>query len=175
MAGKRLILDGWFSISTGEESNIDDRARERFGLEGDDPERRQDYLRKNFVDKEGSITRKGWDVLSEDVGRLERNALEWLRKILEGATDEGHGDFGDLIGGFWFDARNPKQLEIVLAGVEHGISESNFDLDPHAWKGVSDFGISLLDVGINLNVEKEVLDKANAREAWERTTHERRD
>jgi|SRR5271170_750238 len=175
MAGKKLILDGWFSISTGHESDIDHLARERFWSESDDPERRDEYLRKNFIDKDGSITRKGWDVLSEDIGRLERNALEWLRKTLEGASDEGHGDFGELIGGFWFDARNPKQLEIVLAGVEQGISESNFDLDPHAWKGVSDFGISLLNLNVYLNVEKEVLDKANARDAWERTTHDRRD
>ncbi|HYX21866.1 MAG TPA: hypothetical protein VFA98_13550, partial [Thermoanaerobaculia bacterium] len=87
--------------------------------------------------------------------------------------DEGHGDSGDLIGGFWFDARNPKQLEIVVVGVENGINESDFDLDSLAWKDLSDFGTALLNANIYLNVDKEVLDKALAKEAWERTERQR--
>lgn len=175
MPGKKLILEGWFSIGTGHQSDIEDRAREKFGPDGDDPEERRAWLRKTLIDDQGEITQKGWDVLNEDMSKLEGNALGWLRKNLEGARDEGHGDSGDLIGGFWFDARNPKQLEIVLVSVERGINESDFDLDPHVWKGLSKFGGSFLDVSVYLNLEKEVLDKANALEAWERTERRRSD
>jgi hypothetical protein len=43
------------------------------------------------------------------------------------------------------------------------------------WKGLSDFGGSFLDVNIYLNVSEEVLDKAKALEAWERTERRRSD
>lgn len=173
MAGKKLILDGWYSIGTGHESDIDDLSREKFGPRGTEPEYRRIFLREGLIDKEGEVTQKGWDLLNEDIGKLERNVFGWLRKSLDGARDEGHGDSGDLIGGFWFDAHNPKQLEIVVVGVENGINESDFDLDLLAWKDLSDFGTAILNVNIYLNVDKEVLDKALAKEAWERTERQR--
>lgn len=175
MPGKKLVLDGWFSIGTGHQSDIEDRAREKFGPDGEDPEERKVWFRKNLIDDQGEITRKGWDVLVEDMRKLEENALGWLRKNFEGARDEGHDGVGDLVGGFWFDARNPKQLEVMLVGVEHGINESDFDLNSNVWKGLSKFGGSFLDVSINLNVSEEVRDKANALEAWERTERRSRD
>lgn len=175
MSGKKLILEGWFSIGTGHESDVDERAREKFGPGDEYPEHREECLRKGLIDKEGTVTQKGWDALNEDIAKLERNAYGWLRKVLDGARDEGHGDSGDLVGGYWFDAKDPKQVDVVLAGAERGISENDFDLDKYAWKGVSDFGIALLDISVYLNLEEEVLDKVKALEAWERTERRRGD
>jgi hypothetical protein len=178
MSRKKAIFEGWFSITTGRSSDVDELARAKFGPDGEEPEDREEWFKKRFISEDGTVTQKGWDALGQDARRLEMNAVGWLRKILESASDEGHGDNDELIGGFSFNARDPKQLEIVLLGVERGISSGGYcpvdpELDAYAWKGVSRFGTFLLDVDVYLNVDKDDLLKANALATWLETERER--
>lgn len=174
MPKKRQIYEGWFSIVTGRESDVEDRAQDKFGPRGEEPEDRRAFLKKGLIDKRGGITREGWDTLSDDIDRVERNAIAWLSASLNNASDEGHDD-ERRVGGFTFDAGDSKQMDIVNLGVDTGINSSDPDLDSHAWQGVSQFGIAILDVDIYLSVAADDLLKANAQVTWEQTTYRRRD
>ena len=122
------ILEGWFSIATTDASDVKDRAQDRFGPRGEDSKEARNWVRKGFLDAEGNITDEGWRVIGEDARKMEENALRYLQKTLENASSEGHDD-NRLVGSFEFNARNPDQTDLVLAGVEGSIESSNVDLD----------------------------------------------
>lgn len=132
------------------EENARDRAHRTYG----DPEWFKLVKKDVLVDAEGEITTKGWELLNEDMSKIERNALSWLKKTFENVRDEGHGGHSgeELIGTFWFDPTDPHQAYLVeLATDEGGRSEridmvdlSYGDFAQTAFDGVSRFGGSVL-------------------------------
>lgn len=113
------------------------------------------------------ITEKGWDVLTDDSLRLERNCLAWLRKTFDNALDEGHGghDGEELIGTFWFDPTDTEQMEWIHQGTFESIRMLEHLPNAEAEKlltGLSKFGYGLLDAEIQFfNVPQEILDQLN--------------
>lgn len=160
--------DGGFAISTYQEGHVDDNARERFGPSYGDPEDRAKMMRTGLVDAEGGITSKGWDLLNKDISQLEHNALKWLKDTFDGARDDGHDRYDDLVGGFWFDLDKPHQVEMLDVGLDERIdmSDSSYgDLANVVWKGVSEFGESVLGGAIHFfdisdDVKEEISDLA---------------
>ena len=156
---------GGFAISTYDERLVEDNARERFGPKYGDKEDRAEMMEAGLVDAKGAITPKGWDVLNEDIGRLESNSLAWLRKRFKNARDEGHGGRNgeELIGTFWFDPDDPEQARLISLGVDERIdmNESSYvALADYAWKGVSRFGAAVLGGQINFfGIDKDVLEE----------------
>lgn len=156
---------GGFAISTYDERHVQDNAHERFGPRYGDPEDRKEALAAGLVDARGDITEKGWELLSKDIQRLELNSLAWLRKHFRNARDEGHGghDGDELVGTFWFDDEDPEQADLISLGTSERIdmSDTSFgSLADYAWKGVSDFGASILGGQIQFfDIDKDVLEK----------------
>lgn len=162
--------EGAFGISTYTQQLIEENARDKFGPGSDDPE-----LRKHagpYVTDDGEITAEGWEVLNDDVMKLERNAMAWLRKKFHGARDDGHagGDGEELVGSFWFDPENYEHARLVeLASESVPYTEGRFscsfgrceridmsdgsygDLSGSAWDDVSDFGACVLGGAITFS------------------------
>jgi hypothetical protein len=130
------------------EENAHDRADPRHG----DPEWAAEMVKRGLLTKKGGITDKGWDQISKDVERIERNSMAWMKRTFGHVRDDGHDSHDDLVGSFWFDPTNPDQAWLVeLASPSPGRSEridmqdaSYGDLANTAFDGVSDFGASVL-------------------------------
>lgn len=148
-----------FSIAIYAEHLIEDNARDRFSRRarhGDaeaDAEARSHAIQAGYWNGEDEeITEKGWETLNEDVLKLERNALAWLRKNFASAHDEGHDGYGDLVGTVYFDKNNERQSELIELGEKDRIDmvdTSYGDLGDTAMNGVSDFGANVLGGQIN--------------------------
>lgn len=118
------------------EANAEDKAQEFGAVPG-------------LVTKDGKITNAGWDQLTQDINRIEGNALGWLKKKFDGARDDGHsGD--ELVGSVWYDPTNKDQFELLKMGVKERIdfSDTSYGGFTTALDGVSDFGASVLGGGI---------------------------
>ncbi|RLI53435.1 MAG: hypothetical protein DRP09_15725 [Candidatus Thorarchaeota archaeon] len=104
---KKDKYDAGFAIGTNDERTIEDEVR-------DDMESRprdlKKALAKGYVTKGGEITKKGWKILGDDMSKAEGNALKWMKKTFEGARGEGHGSDNAMIGSFWFNPNDKKQL-----------------------------------------------------------------
>jgi hypothetical protein len=136
-----------FSVGFHPDDVVEANAEDSYA---EDPARAT-ALRAGFIDEQGAITRKGWDQLSDDVMRIERNAMAWMRKKFLHVRDEGHGSFDDLVGTFWFDPTDPEQAALVELAAQEGRQEridmqdaSYGDFAHTAMDGVSDFGWSVL-------------------------------
>jgi len=151
-----------FAIGTYSEDIIEANAEEHFGPRALDD--RWEAIERGLVDRQGVITRNGWDRLNQDARKIERNSLAWLRQKFQNVRDEGHDSYGDLVGTLWFDPRDPAQaylIDLAAEAGDHGRSEridmvdrSYGDLADVAFDGVSDFGASVLGGAINFfNVE----------------------
>lgn len=135
------------------ESNVRDKMDPRYG----DADFRKKALARigsmlNLVTSKGAITERGWEVLNRDALKLEANALAWLRSKFPTVRDEGHDRYGDLVGVLWYDPRNRSQNTIVETGLNERIDmvDSTYgDLANSVWKGVSEFGQSVLGGAIN--------------------------
>lgn len=164
-----------FAIGTYSEDIIEANAKESYGPEYAHPathagSESYEMQKAGLVDAKGQITKKGWEVLNEDVGQLERNSLRWLQKTFEGARDEGHGGYNgdELLGTVWFDLDNPHQVETLDIGIDERIdmSDSSYgDLANVVWKGVSRFGESVLGGAIHFfdisdDMKEEISDRA---------------
>lgn len=170
-----------FTISTYEEHQCEENARERFGPPDGDPDDRKTYRRLRFIKADGEITSKGWEVLNRDIQRLEANAMAWLRSTFSWARDEGHDSHDDLAGTVGFDASNEKHCRLIDLASETGRSEridmcdaSFGDLALTVWTGVSDFGAAILGGAILFYVDEadvELIDAtlSSAREADKRS------
>jgi len=157
MARKPDEAEAGFAIGIYEQGIIESNADERFGRSGD-PEDRQwaeeeGLFNSDAGTREGTITEKGWDLLNDDVAKIEKNAMAWMKHKFLDARDEGHSD--DLVGTFWFDPLNPDQAQLVDLAADTGRQEridmvdpSYGDLADTAFDGVSDFGASVLGGGI---------------------------
>ena len=164
-----------FAVHTDHEDVIRDNAREHFGLSYGDAEDRAKALKAGLIDAKAEITSHGWDQLNKDIRVLEGNALAWLRKIFGRARDEGHDSQGDLIGAVWFNPRKATQAENLVMGKNERIdfSDSSYGdfAGKGAWKGVSNFGKSVLGGHITffdvdpsaLEIAEETADKAISR------------
>jgi hypothetical protein len=151
----KIEASAGFDIHINDQGVIEDNARDRFGPSYGDPEARAEATRAGLVDDEGEITRAGWDLLNEDIGKLERNALSWLRRKFLHVRDDGHGSADSLVGSVWFDPYNEEQAFLIELASQKGRSEridmvdaSYGDLANTAFNGVSDFGASVLDGAI---------------------------
>jgi hypothetical protein len=141
-----------FAIGIYSQQLIEENALERFGPRWGEREYRERALKEGWVDEEGAITAKGWELLNEDIDRIELNSLTWLRDTFGSAVDHGHDRYGDLVGSFTFDPTNPDHAWLVdLASSSPGRSEridmsdaSYGDLVDHVFDGVSDFGVMVL-------------------------------
>lgn len=160
---------GGFSIGVYDDHIIDDNVRDKYGPSGDAEDRRN-ALRLGLVDRDGELTRKGTDVLTQDIAQLERNALAWLKKSFVGARDEGHDNYGDLVGTFWFNPQSVRQAELIDTGIRERIDMTDAsygDLANDVWLRVSRFGSSVLGGAINFfdvdeDAIEETLDRARA-------------
>jgi hypothetical protein len=133
---------GGFAISTYIQDLVEANA-------ADSAHRSGQARRDGLVTGTGGITQKGWRVLNKDVQKLELNSMEWLRKIFENARDEGHsGDDKALVGTFWFDTSNKNQVDLIELGINEHIDINDVSYGDF-WKGVSDFGRSVLGGAIN--------------------------
>ena len=169
------------------ESNAEDSFREAGTAQ------KHEMLATGFIDKQGAITKKGWNQLNKDIAQIERNAMTWLRKTFHNARDEGHGQHEDLIGSFWFDPLDPEQAHLIDLASEGGRQEridmtdaSYGDFADTAFNGASDFGATVLGGSITFFAVKpedmeiveqtlEVQRRRNprAREAVRQTTRHR--
>jgi hypothetical protein len=166
-----------FNVHTDGQDLVEENARERFGPRYGDPKDRAEALRHGWVDKNGNITREGWDILVQDLRRLEDNSVSWLRSKFVSVRDEGHDSYGDLIGAIWFDLDDPEQVHQLDMGLRERVdmSDSSYgDLAHSVWKGVSDFGQSVLGGAINFfDVPKQLAEEIEDR-AWEQQKKRRR-
>jgi hypothetical protein len=141
-------VSGGFAIGTWDEDIITEHARDKFGGgRYGDAQGRKHFLRSKLINSKGEITKKGWGVLNDDMVTLEHNSMLWLRENFESARDKGYGLSGELIGTFWYDLDDPRQLELIETGIEERIDMSDAsygDLADSVWDGVSDFGASVL-------------------------------
>jgi hypothetical protein len=147
----KIEASAGFEIHIDDQGVIEDNARERFGADYGDPEARAEALRAGLVDDAGEITRTGWDLLNEDIRKIEGNALSWLRRKFQHARDDGHGSGGDLVGSVWFDPYNEEHAYLIELASQKGRSEridmvdaSYGDLANTAFNGVSGFGANVL-------------------------------
>jgi len=145
---------GAFCIHIDHEGVIKDNAHERFSTSYGDPDERAKFIKLGFIkdDDDGTISGEGWDQLVMDIYELEGNSLAWLAKTFSYAKDDGHDSLGDLVGRFWWSPTNRSQLETLEIGLRERIdmSDSGYgDLANSVWKGVSDFGQSVLGGAIN--------------------------
>lgn len=137
------MLSGGFAISTYDQDLIEENARDKFSSRYGDPEARAEFLDAGLIKNDGTPTTAGWHELTEDISRLEINALKWLRRNFQSVRDEGHGNRDELIGTFWYDPDNANQVELIEIGIEERIDMvdcSYGDLCDTAFDGVSDFG-----------------------------------
>lgn len=155
-----------FAIAVYDEDLVQENARDRYGPQGSDLHTvlsRWEAIESGLVDRQGTITPKGWDLLNRDVGKIERNSLSWLSRKFKGVRDEGHGSFDELIGTVWFNPQNPEQAYLIDLAAEAGqgeridMSDASYgDLADSVFDGVSDFGGSVLGGAITFfNVEPE--------------------
>ncbi len=168
--------DAGFAIHTDHEDVIKDNARDHFGPDYGDAAERAKMMKAGLVDATGKITDRGWEVLNKDFRTLETNALTWLRKIFGRASDQGHDSSGDLIGSVSFNPRNATQAHNVVVGKNERVDFSDASYGDFArsgaWKGVSNFGQSVLGGHITFfdiqppeafEIAEETADKAAAR------------
>lgn len=151
VALSRREADAGFAITTYDQRTIEDNAWERFGPKWGDPKDRRKAMDDGWVDASGAITQAGWDQLNDDVHQVERNAMAWMRGTFTDARDEGHGQYDDLVGTFWFDPDDYEQSRLVELAADTGRMErvdmndaSYGDLAYTAFDGVSDFGAAVL-------------------------------
>jgi len=146
-----------FDVNTYDEWRIKENARDRWNSYS-----QEDYAKPSkkagYVTADGKITPKGWEQLTEDVLRIESNAVRWLADTFEGARDEGHGSADELMGTLWFDPEDETQVELINLGEEDGFDfqDSSYGntLPDVVYEGVSDFGGWLLDGSVRLfNIE----------------------
>lgn len=136
------MASGGFAISTYDQSLIEENARDKFSKRYGDPDARAEFLDAGLIQNDGTPTIAGWHELTEDISRLEINALKWLRSNFESARDEGHVR-DELIGTFWYDPDNADQVELIETGIEERIDMADCsygDLCEVAFDGVSDLG-----------------------------------
>jgi hypothetical protein len=160
MKRSRQEVYGGFSIGVYGQDVIESNARDSFGPKYGDPDGRKKAMRAGFVDAEGNITAKGWDVLNRDTATLEGNALAWMKKKFINVRDEGHDRYDDLAGTFWFDTENTNQAHLVEMGVRERIDMTDTsygDLANTVWKGTSPFS-TVLGGAINFQIEPEDLE-----------------
>src|SRR5271157_5349543 len=106
----------YFNIHTDHQDVIEDNARDKFGSYGDPADRAQ-AMQGGFIDANGEITPHGWDVLNDDIIKLEGNALKWMRKNFESVRDDGHDSYDDdLVGAVWYDTTKRKQIDLIATG-----------------------------------------------------------
>jgi hypothetical protein len=153
--------EGAFAIHVYDQRHIEDNARDTFGPENGEPEDRKEAMKADFVDADGEITPKGWDLLSVDIVKLEKNSFAWLRKKFRSAREEGYGRYDDLVGTFWFDVFDPVQAALVQLGIDERIDMTDTsygDLGDSVWHGTSKFA-GVLGGHITFQVEADVIDE----------------
>lgn len=148
--------DAGFAIGFYPQDLIEENARDKFEDVQYNPKFKREALAAGLMDNSGQVTQKGWDLLNDDIARIEKNSMAWLRQKFISARDEGHGGHGgeELIGTFWFDPTNPDHAYLVnlaAPGAERidMVDTSYGDLGNTAFDGVSDFGASVLGGAIN--------------------------
>lgn len=84
------LIDIGFSISLGDEHMIADNFRDSFGRKPD---------------------KADWEILSDDVEKLETAIYKQMKHIFPKIREEGHDKNDDLIGTVWLDSK--KYCELV--------------------------------------------------------------
>lgn len=149
LRGSDQDVQAGFEVSIEHQDVIADNVRDRFS---DPSPERDDAIREDLIDANAEITEHGWEQLNEDILRLETNATRWLRETFNGVRVDGHDSTDTLVGSIWFNPYDTKQAELIeLASPSPGRSEridmvdrSYGDLADTVFKGVSDFGQSVL-------------------------------
>lgn len=146
---RKREAEAGFAIGTYDQGLIEDNIRERVDPRHGDPVIRREWAEEGLIDANGELTYKGSGVLSQDIGRLERNATAWLAHKFSHIRLDGHDSHGDLVGNVWFDPTNPTHaylIELASEGNERiDMADSSYgDLAHTAFDGVSDFGASVL-------------------------------
>lgn len=144
--GKKEEREGGFSIGTYDQSLIEENMD---GLGSENA--RSHLVKQGLITEANKLTEAGYEHLNNDIVRLERNALDWLKKTFNSVRDEGH-NHDDLVGTFWWDPTNKNQLEEIAIGLSERVDMSDASygtLSRDAWKGVSSFGQLVLGGAIN--------------------------
>lgn len=163
----------WFAVWTYGQSSIEVMVED--GLR--DPEYAE-FLALVAADglltKQGDITRKGWDVLGNDIGIVERNVLAWMRKVFLSAVDHGHDAVDALVGEVRFDANDIDQAWRIHEG-----KQNNFpfiDMEDNAWKGTSSFGMWAIDGAVSFDPDADTCrDVERTVDRWQKAQRKRRD
>ena len=87
------IMSCGFAINVGDEYEITDNFKERYGHTPNDNE---------------------WKIINKDINQLEHNAMQWLKKTFKSASDEGHDGSGDLIGSIDMNTKDNKQMKLLV-------------------------------------------------------------
>jgi len=154
----KIEASAGFEIHIDHQGVIEDNARDQFH---NDPEARAG--RAGLVTHTGEITARGWDLLNDDIGKIENNALAWLRRKFQHVRADGHSGDDSLVGSVWFDPYNEEQAFLIELASQKGRNEridmidlSYGDLARTAFDGVSDFGANVLGGAVYFfNVEPE--------------------
>ena len=148
------MSDAGFAISVYDQSLIEENARDRFS----DVEFRETVQQNGWMDRSGAITLSGWSLLNEDVYKIEKNSMAWMGRKFSRVRDDGHDQYGDLVGAFEFDPRDASQAQLVDLAADTGRQErvdmvdaSYGDLANTALDGVSDFGAAVLGGAITFH------------------------
>src|SRR5208282_5594863 len=122
---QKSLLRVRFTVGLSDSEVAEDRAMEKFGQDYGDPNDREEAFKAGFIDREGKITEKGWEVLWSDGDKIEKSAFGWLKKKFANVSDVMHGDWpssGDLFDGHVeVDIDDPAQLDLLLLGVNERI------------------------------------------------------
>jgi len=156
----RAERTAYFAISTYTQDVVEANAEDTFGPRGE-PDGRRTAMADGLVDEAGAITPQGWEVLNQDVMKLERNSLAWLRKKFVFARDDGHDSRGDLlVGTVWYDAGSRAQRELIDLGESERVDMNDptyGDLSRTVWDDPADvswFGELVLGGGINFQKDE---------------------
>lgn len=152
---KREVEVGWsFSVT-------DEIAQDNIGdLIYDAAEVLLAWEKQDLIDEEGEITDTGWSRLFEDMLKVEKGCVNWLKSTFIHAVADGHDNYDDLVGRVWVDPENSNHIKEMsgeyLNSNEFVLNSSSGTLDWSIFESASDFGQSLLSA--SLVFEKEGLD-----------------
>lgn len=151
------------AISTSESSVIEDnifgRARE-YG---------EEWKREGLIDENKDITKKGWDLINDNLPELERNVVQSIEdKFDVRVRTTGHGKRGDLTGSISINPNNQEQVDFVTGGeyiddeFHLRIGQMMPDLTDKFWTGIPAFVANGVDVSLSFfDVPEEVLQKSS--------------
>jgi hypothetical protein len=146
--GEEVDLGWAFDVGSHTiESNLSDLF-----YNGPEDDEVAEWVTQGWVTPDGELTREGTDELTDGLLRMERNFIQWMKKTYSGARDEGHGPGDELVGTFWLDTGDRKQLKQLGQFTDANERNDEYELidhefyEPEIYKGVSSLAARLADL-----------------------------